>query len=315
MPVRYQYLCAVAVLVLLYLFESPIDVVVLLALLASGYFAYRDRWLRHALNQIYAWCGQHRYVIDPEIGDMLGQLKKHSRMRVTSSPHILNAVKSRTGYTERQLWLLSMDGILAQTNGNECHALDLGIQDPDSKECHRQSLVDWWGINDRSDLLDMLAQMRHDNHSMAYREKLAIWEGDPAQLNRHMKELSKLRKDLQLIGSTRVYVRDRALLAWDYGRCVMLSKVGYAVGYLSEAEAWAFVEEFGTAVGERYDSWLDYGINYLIGRTIWGTDKIRLFNCAQTSLLELLQHGGDWAIVPWLGRNSEACSEASNKAA
>jgi hypothetical protein len=275
-----------------------------LALVPAVFFVgwvITGRWGRSILNAIHAARGARRAILDPDVADMLKRIRKLSRIPSTSNAPELARVKARTGYSEHTLWLLALDGALVTGYSGDPFSLDGGMSTEEDKEKQRKALVEWWGVRNRKDLIDMLASISRGMHSHEYNDYVKIWHGDDDVLKENMRKDKKTRKNLQIVGGVIDIVGDRSLLAWDYGRGVMLSTTGYAVGYLSEEEMWRYVKHFGAEIGKRYNSWKDYGLNYLIGRIIWADDKASYFEGTEQALQWLLSGEGVWSAAPWPG--------------
>jgi hypothetical protein len=256
-------------------------------------------WKRSILNAFHTARGDWRSVVDADVEDMLKRIQKLRSIQLASNGQELARVKARTGYSDCALWLLALDGGLLTEFKGDPFSLGAGVATAEHKSMHRKSLLEWWGVGSRQDLVNMLSQIRRGVHSHEYNRHLKIWRGPPEGLKKFMKKDRKTRKQLQLVGATTEIVGDRSLLAWDYGRGVMLSSTGYAVGYLSEQEAWGYMKHFGDEIGKRYASWQDYGLNYLIGRVFWADDKAAHFDGTEDALRWLWSSEGAWAVARW----------------
>ena len=271
--------------------------VVLPSLLIFGAIAYRQR--RSIMNAVHSVRGDWRAVVDPDVADMLKRIQKLKRIQPASNGQELARVRARTGYSDCALWLLALDGALLTGFRGDPFSLDAGLTTPQQKSAQRKSLVEWWGVASREDLIKMLANIRRGMHSHEYNRYLGIWRGPQDGVKACMRLDRDSRKNLQLIGGTTDIVGARSLLAWDFGRGIMLSTSGFAVGYLTEQEAWSYMKSFGDEIGKHYASWQDYGLNYLIGRVFWAEDKASYFDGTEDALRWLYSREGAWSVAPW----------------
>ena len=63
--------------------------------------------------------------------------------------------------------------------------------------------------------------------------------------------------------------RGRALVAWDCGRLVHLSRLCFFAGYIDEEEAWQYIHAAARRLSLMFDSWASYGEALLAGRDLW----------------------------------------------
>ncbi len=131
----------------------------------------------------------------------------------------------------------------------------------------------WWGINSREDLFDMFIRMDERGHRKRFEKMGAYVESLTEEQYEQLLEDSKDDKEkLQEIRVAKKYYRelgDKSILGWDYSRDIYLCRSGYAVGYISEEEAWQRIMAVAQILQKKFDSWEDLGRNYLIGRQFW----------------------------------------------
>lgn len=61
----------------------------------------------------------------------------------------------------------------------------------------------------------------------------------------------------------------KSFLAWDLGRYVDVCGRSYRAGYLTEQEAWERIMPIARAAQKTFDSWRDFGSDYMIGLRFW----------------------------------------------
>jgi len=133
--------------------------------------------------------------------------------------------------------------------------------------------------------------------------------GDPLQLHRpdeflhlSIEEQVALRERARVAGD--LLPLHRSLIAWDFGRLIMLARWGFSIGFLTEAEAWGWVDRAGAQIEGHFRYWLDVGENYLAGVRFWSKDDERLVDDTQAALDRLFdpKNGkSPWNRVPFPG--------------
>ena len=63
-----------------------------------------------------------------------------------------------------------------------------------------------------------------------------------------------------------------SIIAWDMGRLVMVTRSCYDCGYISEEEAWKYIENAYKACKEVYADWNEFAKGYVFGRAMWSGD-------------------------------------------
>lgn len=61
----------------------------------------------------------------------------------------------------------------------------------------------------------------------------------------------------------------RGILAWDAGRLVTVARTSFDQGYISEDEAWEYINSAYQLVKENYTDWKHVAKSYVIGRGMW----------------------------------------------
>lgn len=74
-----------------------------------------------------------------------------------------------------------------------------------------------------------------------------------------MKKLSFTTSDFDQIDT---------IAAWDFDRAVNIARWSYILGYLTEEQAWGYIERAADAASQLFESWKDYFISFAFGRAI-----------------------------------------------
>jgi hypothetical protein len=71
--------------------------------------------------------------------------------------------------------------------------------------------------------------------------------------------------------------------AFDCGRLAYVIRSCYTIGYLSEKDAWDYLDEVGEIASEKFSHWNEYAKSYLLGRAIWCGDDGSFENFSEVS--------------------------------
>lgn len=233
--------------------------------------------------------------------DMMKHINDISQYSIVNNMDKLKEIKEKTGYNDYQLWCLCLCGILTETGSSADHfVLDFGENSPEDIEDYKKSLGEWWSINNKEELISTIQWLESEGHSDSYISCREMAETCSAsELEDFAKENPNAKNDFKIVKLTKDYIRDRALIAWDYGRAVNLCRRGYQIGYFTEEEAWNNIYRLGEKVAKSYNSWTDFGINFLIGRVFWSDDKAEMAERTVPLIKKLISKDGAWSSIPW----------------
>ncbi len=195
---------------------------------------------------------------------------------------------------------LAMPGILYQYNGSPSNVLSslnpLGANTFERKDV--AAALAEWNIDSRLDLLRQLNQLmdggsnRHFQYlRQIYQEYQAAFQAipdtyqneinslyriDSTELRNTIRDIWGVYYDLSYNDVRRLVfiwkmedwfeIRPISIQGWDQARIVALVRWGYDIGYLSEQEAWPYIEKAGTWLIENFANWNRYVENYIYGR-------------------------------------------------
>jgi hypothetical protein len=61
----------------------------------------------------------------------------------------------------------------------------------------------------------------------------------------------------------------RGIRAWDWGRAVQVVRWAVSAGYLSDAEAWEWLDDVAERTSRAYGSWEEFAAQYALGAAFW----------------------------------------------
>jgi len=202
-------------------------------------------------------------------------------------------------------WALATTAHLTYHNNSRIDRLSPDAPSDSSVAVARVMLRDWWRVHSRADLMERFDWLEREGHrkefqrggqtllSMPndqYRRALASERGDPARVRMMKIAREHFRKH-----------RRNCLIAWDYGRYVMLCRLGYQAGYLREDEAWQRIMPAAVKIQRGFHSWQEFSEDYLIGREYWSAEAMqrdgKFYGELERWLLR--DRGSPWKRLPW----------------
>ena len=192
-----------------------------------------------------------------------------------------------TNLTLPQQWAVACGADLAMLNG---HALNVVAFDED-EETSREVLSEWWGIESKEELDEMIESLKAGRHSGYYsRIADAYRQGSRGAAEQYINDnLAHLVDDVEdaidhylnmreaMVHLETDYLIPRGgdvpnLIAWDLVRGINIARIGVGAGYYAEEEALAIVMALAKTLQKTYSSWKDLSVAYQLGRYIWGGD-------------------------------------------
>ena len=128
-----------------------------------------------------------------------------------------------------------------------------------------------WKIQDRDGALQRLDMFFAPDYHAEYETRYqAILRGEypDGQTETNLEELQSLFDAyLQLQDPDILHVDTVA--AWEYMRCANLTKMCFNAGYITEEEAWGYLQQNAAMAEQRFDTWEDYFVSFMLARTIF----------------------------------------------
>lgn len=206
-----------------------------------------------------------------------------------------------------------LSGILSTLNGHDLDGMDVEEHIPVMEQKIVSLVRRSWGIDGRSDLLDMIRYLAQEGYILRYQiyseasspEDLmdeTMDEDDRASIGRAWR-FAQRYKNRYAPGF---------MAGWDVGRAAMLTRWGCYLGWITESEATGILWELSQKAAAELHSWREFAQSYLFGGSLW---KLLCGDSAAESYLgyvadaaaDLLagkaeQGGGQWREHPWPAR-------------
>ncbi|PIB34361.1 hypothetical protein BFP72_02450 [Reichenbachiella sp. 5M10] len=205
--------------------------------------------------------------------------------------------------SEKQLWLLGTSAMLAQLNDQRHDTINPkgDYTHPELVENIQHVLTRDWEISNLADLSDTVKYLHEkvtlaqDQHSWQVLSRLEL---ESAAQN---DSIGSYRNVMDMIKNYRAYERSSDF-AWHYGRCTWLIRMSYFLDYINEAEAWALMEDNGQKIKERFSSWADFGLSYMMGAQYWKRNSYTpdaVYRYKRQYLSLMTHQDSPWKNIPW----------------
>lgn len=203
-----------------------------------------------------------------------------------------------------------LSGILSTLNSHDLDDMDVEEHIPVMEQKIVSLVRRSWGIDGRSDLLDMIRYLAQEGYILRY--QLYSEASSPEEL---MDETMDEDDRESVCRAWRFAQRYKAQYApgfmagWDIGRAAMLTRWGCYLGWITESEAVGILWDLSQKVVEELHSWREFAQSYLFGGLMW---KLLCGDSSAGSYLDYLadaatdlltgkaeQDSGQWRDCPW----------------
>jgi tetratricopeptide (TPR) repeat protein len=241
---------------------------------------YRQQ-MEQSINLTNQWASQFGQQIDPmnAMNQAFGSLGAFGND--DEQPKM--SLNPGSTLTTRQQWAIACGADLAMLNGQFLNDVTTGSS---KMEC-RQLLSQWWDIDSKEELLEMIEWLFTEGHRIQYdliwqamnsismketkeflREHVANNE-EEAELALH--RLRNMRDALERFQEQKLIAPDfqPEMLIWDYARVINLSRGGVDAGYISKEEALEIIDRCIEPIRKMYSSWKQLSVSYQFARYVW----------------------------------------------
>lgn len=203
-----------------------------------------------------------------------------------------------------------LSGILSTLNSHDLDDMDVEEHIPVMEQKIVSLVRRSWGIDGRSDLLDMIRYLAQEGYILRY--QLYSEASSPEEL---MDETMDKDDRESVCRAWRFAQRYKAQYApgfmagWDIGRAAMLTRWGCYLGWITESEAVGILWDLSQKVVEELHSWREFAQSYLFGGLMWkllcgdssAGSYLGYLADAATDLLtgKAEQDSGQWRDCPW----------------
>ena len=203
-----------------------------------------------------------------------------------------------------------LSGILSTLNNHDLDGMDVEEHIPVMEQKIVSLVRRSWGIDGRSDLLDMIRYLAQEGYILRY--QLYSEASSPEELMDETMDEDDRASTSRAWRFAQRYKSQYApgfMAGWDIGRAAMLTRWGCYLGWITESEAVGILWELSQKVVEDLHSWREFAQSYLFGGLMWkllcgdssAGSYLGYIADAATDLLagKAEQDGGQWRDCPW----------------
>ena len=203
-----------------------------------------------------------------------------------------------------------LSGILSTLNNHDLDGMDVEEHIPVMEQKIVSLVRRSWGIDGRSDLLDMIRYLAQEGYILRY--QLYSEASSPEELMDETMDEDDRASTSRAWRFAQRYKSQYApgfMAGWDIGRAAMLTRWGCYLGWITESEAVGILWELSQKVVEELHSWREFAQSYLFGGLMWkllcgdssAGSYLGYIADASTDLLagKAEQDGGQWRDCPW----------------
>lgn len=203
-----------------------------------------------------------------------------------------------------------LSGILSTLNNHDLDGIDVEEHIPVMEQKIVSLVRRSWGIDGRSDLLDMIRYLAQEGYILRY--QLYSEASSPEELMDETMDDDDRASTSRAWRFAQRYKSQYApgfMAGWDIGRAAMLTRWGCYLGWITESEASGILWDLSQKVVEELHSWREFAQSYLFGGLMWkllcgdssAGSYLGYIADAATDLLagKAEQDGGQWRDCPW----------------
>lgn len=203
-----------------------------------------------------------------------------------------------------------LSGIVSTLNDHNLYSMDVEEHIPIMEQKIVSIVRRSWGIDGRSDLLDMIRYLAQEGYILRY--QLYSEAASPEELMDETMDEDDRKSTSRAWRFAQRYKNQYApgfMAGWDIGRAAMLTRWGCYLGWITESEAIGILWDLSQKVIEELHSWREFAQSYLFGGLMWkllcgdssAGSYLGYIADAATDLLagKAEQSGGQWRNCPW----------------
>lgn len=207
-----------------------------------------------------------------------------------------------------KLAALNIGAINSEQTCYYCNSLTTGEQ----PEEIRENLENFYDITDHDSAIETLNWLYQRGHRVFFDAAKKVYAGTSEGIDygtlteeeqeNFMEYFMNLQSALQYLSEEGYFsdvsqIAEISILAWDMGRMVMVTRSCYDCGYISEDEAWKYIENTYQACRETYADWEQFAKGYIFGRALWSGVNMSLTGIISISEGLLKDENSPWKKV------------------
>lgn len=217
--------------------------------------------------------------------------------------------------TEDQYRKIAIGALYSEQQIAYINSLTTGL----GKSDIRKLLSEWWGIDTPAEAKESLDYLQNKGFRFYFDAVLNAYQvtdkGDQKEIlinafdendEKYKEDVQKAYDQLSCLKGTWKSLTENGIVSsigelvrynnvgWDCGRLVFLSRLCFDAGYISEGEAWEYIDKAYDLAISKFDTWEDFSKSYIIGRGMWGGP-----NCANEGIMTIAEELLTDERSPW----------------
>lgn len=201
-----------------------------------------------------------------------------------------------------------LSGIVSTINRHSLDGMDVEPHIPVMEQQVVSIVRRSWGIDGRSDLLDMIRYLSQEGYLFRYRlYSEAVSPEELLDEDADEEERESTARAWRFAQRYKSRYAPGFLAGWDVGRAAMLTRWGCYLGWITQGEAVGILWELSQKAAEELHSWREFAQSYLFGGLMWkllcgdsaAASYLGYLADAATDLLTSKPEGGQWRDFPW----------------
>jgi len=174
---------------------------------------------------------------------------------------------------------LNLGAINAEQTCCYCDSLETGLATKDLLK----DLANYYGIVSCETALETLDWLLDRGHSIILEaikdeDNFSLNDEEVARVGAFIANINKVAKSLldeNYITSKDDFLK-KSIKAWDLGRLVFVTRACFQCGYVSETDAWDYIEKARQVTLSIFNNWNNFANSYVIGRAVAFGDNMML---------------------------------------
>ena len=208
-------------------------------------------------------------AFEPEMEERLYTVLEEGMARLEAMPEP-EPIPYQKNDAKWERFGILLSGIVSTLNDHSLYRMDVEEHIPVMEQKVASLVRRSWGINGRSDLLDMIRYLAQEGYILRY--QLYSEASSPEELmDEAMDEDDResARRAWRFAQRYKSQYAPGFMAGWDVGRAAMLARWGCYLGWITEGEAVGILWDLAHKAAEELHSWREFAQSYLFGGLMW----------------------------------------------
>ena len=238
------------------------------------------------------------YALTEELMGKIGEMEEPSPVPYTDS------------LEQWRHFAVLLSGIISTVNDHALDSLDVEEHIPVMEQQIANLVRNSWGITGREDLLDTLCYLTQDGYRARYQCYAAATSyKELVDEDTDEEDKEGLQRGWAFVQRFKEKYPANFLLGWDIGRAAMITRWGYFLGWITQAETWELLSDMAQTAAHGLSNWREFARSYLFGGAFWkevcaSHDSSHYLKTLAEATARLLgnaegENGNQWKAHPW----------------